>query len=85
MTKKHQKKQDDKNTIGSVVAGIAGVAAVAGVAIAATMALKDEKSREKVKNVLINAKDQAREYAEKLKTDLNTRKETHATKRLQIR
>ncbi|RJQ38489.1 hypothetical protein C4559_01730 [Candidatus Microgenomates bacterium] len=68
MTTIHQKKQDDnKNTIGSVGAGIA----IAGVAVATTIALKDEKTRKKVKNVLVNVKDQTIDLVEILKIKPN--------------
>lgn len=72
MTDKNQKKQvDDKNTIGSVVAGVTGAVVIAGVAVAATIALKDGKTRKMVKKVLTDAKDQAIDYVETLKTESN--------------
>lgn len=54
---KNQKKQDNKNTVDSVVAGIAEEIAIAGAAVTATMVLKDKKTRKKVKKMLINIKD----------------------------
>lgn len=45
----HKKKhEDNKNAIGSVVAGVAETVAIASVAAAATMALRNEKTRKKV-------------------------------------
>lgn len=82
MTTTHQKKQNDKNTISTVVAGVAGAVAIAGVAVAATMALKDEETRQKVKKVLINVKDQAIDYAEALKTEPNVEEESNKIKHI---
>ena len=60
-----QKKQNNKHlSTGSVIAGIAGAVAVTGVAVAATIALKDKKTRDKVKNALSGVKDQAMDYME---------------------
>lgn len=70
MVDHNQKKQDDnKNTVGSIVAGVAGGVAIAGVAVAATIALKDEKTRKKVGKVLTDVKDHAIDYVETLKTE----------------
>lgn len=85
MTNKNQKKQDHNKNIGSVVAGVAGAVAVAGVAVAATMALRDEKTREKAKKVLINVKDQAIDYVGTLKTESNDGEKTQRSKRLQAK
>ncbi|MDP2692845.1 MAG: hypothetical protein Q8O88_04370 [bacterium] len=68
-TIRHKKQEDNKNAIGSVVAGVAGAVAIAGVAVAATMALKNEKTRKKVKGVLIDMKNQAIDYFDTLKTE----------------
>ena len=66
----HQRQhKNKKNAIGVLAAGVAGAVAIAGVAVAATIALKDEKTRKKVKEVLIDVKDQALDYAEKLQKD----------------
>lgn len=80
----HQKEPDNKNTIGAVVAGVAGAVAVAGVAVATTMALKDEKTRKKVKNVLIKAKDQAIDYVDTFRTESNAKKGTNKIKEIAI-
>ncbi|MDP3987754.1 MAG: hypothetical protein Q8P80_01275 [Candidatus Levybacteria bacterium] len=83
MTDKNKKKQNNnKNTVGSVVVGVAGAVAIAGVAVAATMALKDKKSREKVKKVLINVKDQAIDYVETLKKEPNAKETTNTVKKI---
>jgi len=85
MTTIHQGKQNDNKTrIGSVVAGVAGAIAVAGVAVAATMALKDEKTRKKVKNALISAKDKAIDYVDTFKTESNAKKGTNKIKEIAI-
>lgn len=71
----HQKNQGDlRNTISSVAAGVAGATVIAGAAIATTVALKDKKTREKIKNVLINAKDQAIDYVDTFRTKSNVKK-----------
>lgn len=60
------KKQE--NTMNPMAVAVTGVVVGAGVAIAGAMALKDEKNRKKVKDVLLNAKDQASEYIETMKS-----------------
>lgn len=82
MTYRRKKKQDNKNIIGSVVTKVVGAAAIAGVAVAATMALKDEKTRKKVKKVLINVRDQAIDRVETLKTESNDLEENHTIKKI---
>ncbi len=78
----HQKKQEDnKNIIGSVVAGVAGAVAIASI-VAATMALKDEKTRKNVKNVLIDMKDHAIDYVDTLKTESNIGEEIRTIKEI---
>lgn len=66
-----------KNTTGSVVAG---AVAIAGIEIA--MALRNKKTREKVKKILINAKDQAINYVKTLEIKSNSEERTHATKKV---
>jgi hypothetical protein len=75
-----KKKQTNQKTIGAVVTGVAEAVTIAGVTFAA-MALKDKKTREKVKKTLIGAKDQAMDYLETLKTDLNAKEETQIVKK----
>jgi hypothetical protein len=84
MATTNQKKiENNKKVLGSVVAGVAGAAVIAGAAVAATMALKDEKTREKVKNALIKAKDQAISYVDTFKsTDPSTKKESNPIKKI---
>lgn len=48
--------------ISPIVTGVAGSVIGAGVAVAATVALRDEKTRKKVKKVLMDAKDQIAEH-----------------------
>jgi hypothetical protein len=63
MTKKLIKKQiNHNNTAGLVVAELAGAAAVAGITVAATMALKDKKTRDKVRKVFNIVKNQINDY-----------------------
>lgn len=67
---------EEKHSNGSaVVAGVVGAVAGAGVAVAATMAMKDEKTREKVGQVLQSVKDQAMEYMDTAKDQANEQKE----------
>lgn len=82
MTAINQKKNENNKAIKSVAAGVAGALAVAGVAVAATMAMKDEKTREKVKKVLIDVKDKAIEYIDTLKTEPGNKKETNSIKKI---
>ena len=76
MTTTHHKKQNNKSVIGSVVAELARATAVAAI-----IALRDEKTRKRVKKVLVSAKDQAIDYVEALKTELNAKRETHVVKK----
>ncbi len=70
MTDKNQKKQDNgKDRFNSIIAGVTGVVVGAGVAIAGVVALKDEKNRKKVKEALIDVKDQAIDYIEDKKDE----------------
>lgn len=78
-----KKPDDNKNAIGSVVSGVAGAAVIAGVAVAATMALQDKKTREKVKKVLMNARDQTVDYIETLKTQSNDGEVAHVVKKIE--
>lgn len=65
MTNKYQKKPDEvKGGFSPVTSAITGAIIGAGVAVAGTMALKDEKNREKIKEMLTNAKDQAVDFME---------------------
>ncbi len=83
MTNTNQKKQDDnKNTVSPIITSVAGAVAIAGVAVAATMALRDEKTRKKVKKVLTNVKDQAIDYVESLKEDSDVGEGIHAIKKI---
>ncbi len=60
MTDSNKRKQDDGNGgINPIAAAITGAVVGAGVAVAGMVALKDEKNREKVKEVLTDVKDQA--------------------------
>jgi hypothetical protein len=60
--------QNKKAGVSPVAAGVAGAIVGAGVAVAATAAMKDEKTREQVKKVLTKVKDQASEYMNDRKT-----------------
>ena len=65
-TKGNTQQNKNNNTLGSVITGAVEVAAIAGVAVAATMALKDEKSRRKTGKMLNNAKDKTVKYIQTL-------------------
>lgn len=76
MTNQIQNKHDNGiNGINPVVAALAGAVAGAGVAIAGAVALNDEKNRDKVKEVLNNAKKQATTYVEDVKDQIQDKKE----------
>ena len=53
--------------VNPIVAGIAGAAVGAGIAVAATNAMKDEKTRERVKDVFDTVKGKAMDYVESVK------------------
>lgn len=72
----------NKSAMGSVAAGVAGAVALAGVAVAATMVMQDEKTRGKVRNVLMNAKDKAIDYIDTFKTESNTKKGVNTIKKI---
>lgn len=83
----HKKKQNqNKETISSVITKVAGLATatavVAGVGVAAGMALKDDETREKGKKILINAKDQAMDYIDKLRSEPNTKEKAKKFKKI---
>jgi flagellar basal body-associated protein FliL len=79
----HQKQQKHKkNSMGVLAAGVAGAVAIAGVAVAATLALKDENTREKVKKTLNDVTDQAREYVDKIKTEQNPEEVVEKVKKI---
>lgn len=77
----HKKQQDNKNTKGTIIAGIAG-AVVAGVAVAATMVMKDEKTKKKVEKILTNIKDQAMDYVDQLKEEPTTKEAVKEIKKI---
>lgn len=66
MTNISKRKDYNKNTVEYMAAGVTGAAVIAGVAVAATMALKNEKTRKRVAKVLINAKNQVMDYVDAL-------------------
>jgi len=70
MTTIHQKKQNNKNIIGTLFAELTGAAAVIGI-----MALRDEKTRKRVNKVLTDIKDQAIGYMKVIKKESNTEEE----------
>lgn len=69
----NQKKQNN-NVSGMIIAEVAGAAVIAGAAVAATLALKDEKTREKIKNVAGNIKDQAVGYIKNIQDQAQDKK-----------
>lgn len=63
---KNQNKDDkNKKKINPVMVAVTG--AVVGVAVAGALILKDEKNREKVKEVFTDAKDQAAGFMNDMK------------------
>lgn len=69
-----EKKQNGKAGINPLAVGVAGAVIGAGVAVAGTAVFKNKKNREKVKNLLVNAKGQAREYIEDLRSSTKDKK-----------
>lgn len=83
-------KQNEKNKgVNPVAAGAAGAVIGAGIAVAATAALRDEKTRKKLQKTLMNAKDQAidripklRQHADQLQDSLkDVKKQLGAAKK----
>ena len=74
MTDHNQKKGAGKGGVNPVVAAVTGAVVGAGVAIAGAVALKDEKNRKKVKEVLTNVKDQAVGYMEDMQKQTQDKK-----------
>lgn len=70
-----------KRRINPIVAGVTGAVVGVGIAVVATQ-LKEEKTRKKVKKVMISVKDQAIDYVEALKTEPNDREGTHTIKKI---
>lgn len=58
-----QRSRQNKSSFGAFAAGLV---AVTGVAVATTIALKDKKTRDKVKNVLRDLKDQTLDFIDTL-------------------
>ena len=67
--------------MGVLAASVAGAVAVAGVAVAATMVLKDDKTRKKIKKVISEVKEQALDYAQKMQKDPKVAEGVHAIKK----
>ena len=67
------KKTQNKEKVGvnPIVAGVTG--AVIGAVAGAAVVLNDEKNREKVKDVLMNVKDQALSYIEDIQKQVQSR------------
>ncbi len=65
----NDKKKD--NSINPIASAVTGAVVGAGVAIAAAQALKNENAKKKVKEVVTAAKDQAVEYINSHKDDVN--------------
>lgn len=75
MTNHNQKIQNDrKNGLDQIAAAVTGAIVGAGVAVAGVIALKDEKNRNKVKNALIDAKNQAVDYIEDIRNQAQDKK-----------
>lgn len=72
----NQKNQDStKDGINPIVAAVTGAVVGAGIAIAGAIALKDEDTRDQVKEVFANAKDQAMGYVEDVKNQVQVKKD----------
>ena len=61
---KNTNEEHQKEGISPVTAAVTGAVIGAGAAVAGTMALKDEKSRKKVKDTIITMKNKTMEYFE---------------------
>jgi len=75
MTNHSQKTQNEqKNGLDQITAAVTGAIVGAGVAVAGVIALKDEKNRNKVKQVFIDAKNQAVGYIEDIRNQAQDKK-----------
>lgn len=77
-----QRNEDNKKKVGAVAVGVAGAVAIAGAAVATTMALRDEKIRKNVKNMLTNVKDHAIDYVDTFRTKSNAEKVTDKIRKI---
>ncbi len=64
----------NKSRLGTVVRGVAGAVAVAGVAVAVTRALKNRKTRDKVKKTATYVRRKAMKYVKALEKKQEARK-----------
>jgi len=72
MKNNDEKKQGEG--VNPLAAGVAGAVIGAGVVVAGTAVFKNKKNREKVKDILVNAKGQAIEYIEDLRNSTKDKK-----------
>lgn len=73
----NSKKQDEvKSGISPIAAAVTGAVIGAGIAVAGAVALKDEKNRDKVNEVLGNIKEQVHEKKIKVETAIDAAKES---------
>lgn len=80
MTDQKQKKHNvGKAGLNPMVAAVAGAVVGAGVAVAAVV-LKDEKNREKIKEVLTNVKEETAGYIDDMKSRAHDAKGTAVKK-----
>ncbi len=66
------KRDEDKNSIGAMIAAAAGAVVITGVAVGATIALRNKSTRKTAEKILMHVKDQAVEYAKTLKASSKT-------------
>ncbi len=85
MIETSDKKQiHNTNTVNPVVAGIVGVVVGASFAVAGAVAFKDEENHKKVKEMLVDVKDQAVSYIETLKTEPSVQEGAHELKKIVV-
>jgi hypothetical protein len=83
MTTIVQNKQNKTNSIGKIIAGIGGGIAIVGVIAGTAVALKDKKSRDKVKKAFLHIKDKVGDYIETMHKDPIVEEGNHSVKTLE--
>jgi hypothetical protein len=82
MTDVHQKKEVKNTlTVDPIVAGIAGVVA-GGIAVAAAVALSDKGNQKKIKDTLVEAKDNVISYIDTATSKPVMEKNAHSVEKL---
>lgn len=72
--KSKMKQDEEKGSVNPVIAAVTGAVLGAGVAVVGAVVLGNERNRQKAKEVLTNAKDQALGYMEDIQQQAQVKK-----------